>query len=76
MSLISQGLEEVDLEQLIRNISDGWECVQCGKIAKTKQHIKSHVETHLVGVSHDCKFCFKSFKTTNSLSKHISYYHR
>ena len=76
MSLISQGLEEVDLEELIRNIFDGWECVQCGKIAKTKQHIKSHVETHLVGVSHVCKFCFKNFKTTNSLSKHITHYHK
>ena len=28
-SFISQGLEEVDLEALIRNVFDGWECVQC-----------------------------------------------
>jgi len=72
----NKGFEDVDLEELIRNTFDNWECVQCGKIAKTKQHIKSHVETHLIGVRHHCKFCLKSFKTTNSLSKHISQYHR
>jgi len=70
----NKGLEE-NLEALIRNTSDYWECLQCGKQAKTKQHIKYHAETHL-GIKHICKQCGKFYKTTHSLSVHISQAHK
>ena len=74
VSLFLKGLEE-NLEALIRNTSDCWECLQCGKQAKTKQHIKYHAETHL-GIKHICRHCGKYYKTTHSLSVHISQSHK
>ena len=72
--LILKGLEE-NLEALIRNTSDYWECLECGKQAKTKQHIKYHAETHL-GIKHICRHCGRYYKTTHSLSVHISQSHK
>ena len=66
--------EQVD--GLIRNVESGvWECLTCGKIAKTRQHIQNHVETHL-GFSHVCNYCGKVYKTSNSLSVHMSTSHK
>ena len=69
-----KGLEE-SLEAMIRIGSECWECLQCGKRAKTKQHIKYHAETHL-GLRHVCPHCGKNYKTTHSLSVHISQSHK
>lgn len=71
----NKALEE-SLEALIRNVSDVWECLQCGKTAKTRQHIKYHAETHLGGIKHCCRYCGKYYKTTHSLSVHISQSHK
>ena len=60
---------------MIRNLSDYWECLTCGKTAKTRQHIKYHAETHL-GIRHVCRHCGKNYKTTHSLSVHISQCHK
>ena len=65
--------EQVDL--LIKNYGDYWECSECGKTAKTRQHIKYHAESHL-GIQLSCSFCGKLFRTTHSLNNHVSKFHK
>ena len=60
-----------ELEQYLERSNDFWKCKKCGKIAKQKQKLKIHVETHIQGVSHICKICGKGFATRASLATHI-----
>ena len=66
---------ELVLMSLVVHNGDCWSCNQCGKTAKTKQHIKAHAETHVPGLSHVCVYCNKTFKTSNTLQNHISLTH-
>lgn len=72
--ILSVSFEE-QLEQMVRHLGNCFECLHCGKTAKTRQHIKNHAETHLE-FRHRCEYCGKNFKTTNSLSVHISQNHK
>merc|ERR1712029_1224237 len=51
-------------------------CYHCGYLNKARQNMQKHVETHLDGPGHTCKYCSRTFKTTNSLNTHISVKHR
>ena len=48
----------------------------CGKIAKRKDKLGSHIESHLNGFIHKCGLCRKNFKTRNSLHIHQKYIHK
>ena len=48
-----------------------YECLVCHKKHKEKPKIKMHIETHLEGFSHTCKFCGKVTKTTGALQLHV-----
>ena len=72
--------EEVEAKiiSLVEKVGDGisnWKCTVCGKIAKIKQNIKTHIETHLEGLSYPCNLCGKVSRTSNGLNLHISTYH-
>ena len=72
--------EEVEAKiiSLLEKVGDGisnWKCTVCGKIAKIKQNIKTHIETHLEGLSYPCNLCGKVSRTSNGLNLHISTYH-
>ena len=70
-------LESVLLSLVAQGEDKEWICLKCGKTAKTKQHIKSHAETHLAGVvANVCDFCGRKFKTSNTLQNHISLQHK
>jgi len=72
-----------DMKQLLKEIAErmeevpdgegatAWKCTECGKIAKRKDNIQNHVETHLEGFSHRCAQCNKSSKTRGALAAHI-----
>ena len=53
-----------------------WKCKVCGKIAKRKDKLGSHIESHLNGFIHKCGLCRKNFKTRNSLHIHQKYIHK
>merc|ERR1712129_167853 len=53
-----------------------WKCTECGKILKRKNHLMTHIEIHLEGFSHRCKFCEREFRTRNSLNQHRYSTHR
>ena len=68
-------LEEIE-EELIEKRNGFWHCKRCGKITSSKYNIKSHIETHVEGVSYPCDHCGKLFRSRNSVRKHISVKHR
>ena len=62
-------------EDLIIKDGEIWLCKQCGKTAKTRASIGLHAETHIEGISFDCKLCDKIFRSRNSLAFHKSKKH-
>ena len=64
-----------EVNSIIKNHGEFWECLQCSKTAKTRQHIKYHAESHL-GLQHSCPWCEKVFRTSHSLSNHLSKFHK
>jgi len=54
----------------------GFACLKCGYSNRLKQNMQKHVETHLDTPGYTCNFCFKQFKTKNSLNTHTSTKHR
>ena len=66
----------VQEEEIMGKENGVWRCKQCGKTAKMKHHIRSHIETHIEGVSYSCNICAKSFRSRSSLQVHTSVKHR
>merc|ERR1711936_531005 len=58
-------------EGMMEKKNNIWQCKECGKIFKQRCHIKNHVETHLEGISEDCKLCGKSYKSLSVLKAHF-----
>ena len=50
-------------------------CTVCNKEGKQKDKMRHHIETHLEGFSHKCRFCDVFKKTRGSLSFHEWQYH-
>ena len=75
---------KTQLESMIVEAEGGeikYICNPCGKTTtgknwgSAKQHMRSHVETHLAGLSYPCKQCGKVSGTSNGLNHHIKKYH-
>ena len=66
---------KVKIEELIERNEGLWKCKQCGKTVAQKSYMKYHVETHIVGVTHRCKICSKTFDTRFNLQQHLSDVH-
>ena len=73
-------ISEVDqqIQEHIEKVSDGtYTCKICGKSSvKKMSNIKNHIETHMEGLSFDCKHCGNVFRSRNALAKHIHYQHK
>jgi len=65
-------IEDLDsqIQQQILRTEEGYKCLVCNKIDRRKSHIKEHVETHIEGLSFDCKFCGKKMASRSSLRRH------
>ena len=70
-----QSVEDFDLQiqQQILRTEDGYKCLVCNKVLKTEFNLKEHIETHMKGLSFDCKFCGKKTKSRSSLRMHETY---
>jgi hypothetical protein len=66
---------DLHIEQMMEKSENLWQCKKCGKTAKHKTNLKSHVETHIEGVTHICHICNKTFSTRVSLRMHITDFH-
>ena len=85
VSLINGDQQEIDIkvDEHIGVGSDGKiKCLICGKLGNgnksgpEKQAMRNHVETHLEGISYQCSFCEKSFRSRNARSVHKSSKHK
>ena len=70
-------------EYLVRAEDGTFSCGVCGKTGNSnilpgnqKQNMRSHVETHMEGLSFLCQSCGKTFGARVSLRMHKSKYHR
>ena len=67
------------LDSMMERIDDGdhkWKCTVCGKQSTRKDHSRTHVETHIEGLSYPCNQCSKVSRSSSGLAVHISAYHR
>ena len=71
-------LDEMATVYLTRNEDRSVMCSICGKTSRDYHAGKAHLESkHFTSESRfDCEYCGKQYKTKNSLSCHISQYHR
>ena len=85
ISLINGDQQEIDrkVDKHIETCSDGsLKCLLCGKQldngkrSNGRQNMRSHVETHLEGISYQCQFCEMTFSSRNTHSKHKSRFHK
>jgi len=51
-------------------------CTVCLKLGKRKDNLIAHAESHLLTEPLPCDHCGKLFKTRNSLTSHVSRWHR
>ena len=48
-----------------------WVCKECGKISKSKNNLRSHVEAnHVTSSELSCPICQKKYKTRDTLRHH------
>ena len=62
--------DEKVLELLFKTDS-GWSCKECAYKSVNVGHAREHVEKHITGHSHDCKYCDKTFSKKRNLRHHI-----
>ena len=71
-----------ELEQKIQEMTetDGDKCIcrLCGKVTtgrNRKQDLANHIETHINGLSFSCHLCDNTYRSRNSLKKHMHHVH-
>ena len=66
------------VESMMEYMGQGkYVCKVCGKNANHKNNMRNHVEAnHIEGATHSCNQCGKQFRSGNSLSVHLSRYHK
>ena len=67
----AQSLDE-KIRSLFEKKDNFWQCKVCQKFCKQVCQIKNHVETHIEGISVDCKVCGKTYKSRSVLAAHKS----
>ena len=66
---------ETKFSELIVKEDNMYQCTVCDRRMQGRTFMSRHLETHLSGLSYECPMC-GSFRSTNSLIKHETVYHR
>ena len=64
------------VKQLLEKIDGIYVCKVCQKSSSHQHALLRHIETHIDGISYNCQYCGKTFRSVNSLSCHKSVYHK
>jgi len=77
-SMVDFNQTGVDGNKDILRVENGYECLKCGKVMKQRSNLRRHIRDIHSGddLSFICKYCFKSYKSQNSLNNHVSLYHK
>ena len=59
------------INEMIEKNEGVWRCKVCGKTASLKRGIRRHAEAHILGISHACHICSKTFTNRPNLNWHI-----
>ena len=82
LALNERGLEEstksqndvitnlADLQNRIKELTEGTTCKVCGKEFFNKKALKVHVETHIEGLIYGCNHCNTRYSSSNALRAH------
>ena len=77
---IDADVVNLDLELakfIIKSVSGGYACQQCGKRCLDKSAARNHVEAkHVTTRGHLCPLCHKFVKTKNGLNNHMYRNHK
>ena len=66
---------ESKFEELVVRENSMHRCTVCQKEMKKPSDMKRHLETHLTGLSYDCQYCGKTFRSVNAHRQHINKHH-
>ena len=71
-----ESIEELDqkIEEMFEKVEGDNQkrrCIPCGKISSMIANARNHAETHIDGLNFPCQYCDKSFRSRDSLRKHI-----
>ena len=61
---------ESKFQKLVVEENNSLTCIICAYIAKKPSDMKRHLEKHIDGLSYDCQFCEKTFRSSSSLRVH------
>lgn len=65
-----------EVKNLLSKIDDLWICKVCCKTSPKFDNLRRHAETHVQGLSYQCKYCTKICPTQHKLWHHIRQNHR
>ncbi len=57
-------------QELIEKEGGNYRCTVCEKSMGHKANMERHVETHMTGLSYDCKLCGETFRSRHTLKHH------
>merc|ERR1712129_393540 len=57
--------------ELVIKTDSGWSCKECVYTTEKGAHAREHVEKHIIGFTHDCKYCDKTFSMKRSMRHHL-----
>ena len=58
---------------IVMNKDGGFSCKDCGKMMRTKQHLKDHVEIHFdKEFAYNCNYCDSKFSRLRQLKSHLA----
>ena len=63
-------------QELIAKEGGNYRCTVCEKSMGHKANMERHVETHMTGLSYDCKLCGETFRSRNTLKHHNFHIHK
>ena len=66
---------DLQITEMIEKCEGIWKCKVCGKTTTQGIHMRSHVETHIEGISQACHICNISLRNRVSLRNHINRIH-
>ena len=63
-------------QKLIVKEGGNYRCTVCEKSMVNKSNLEYHVETHMTGLSYECKHCGETFRSRNVLKHHRNNTHK
>ena len=63
-------------ELLISNDDGQFICTACNKSSKDSRNMRRHIETHIEGLSYECNYCEKTFRSVKKFTNHYHSVHK